>query len=137
MRCNLGTMMWFATLPMRCNLGTMKRIATLLIAAALLAACGSGSEDGDLDRGRQIFAEHCTACHSLNLDLVIVGPSLNGVATRAAAGGLEPREVLRRSVLSPQADIVEGFADLMPPDFGQKLSEPDLEALLTYLLTLE
>ena len=120
-----------------CNLRLMKRYAALLLAAAIMAACGGESEDADLARGQQLFAQHCTACHSLSPDVVIVGPSLSGVATRAAAGGLEPRDILRRSVLSPQAEIVEGFADLMPSDFEQKLAETDIEALLSYLLTLE
>jgi hypothetical protein len=69
--------------------------------------------------------------------VVIVGPSLSGVATRVAAGGLEPREVLRQSILQPQAIITTGFSDLMPPDFEQKLSEADIQALLSFLLTLE
>ncbi|MFQ5923083.1 MAG: c-type cytochrome [Anaerolineales bacterium] len=115
----------------------MKRFAMLLIAAGLMAACGSGASD--VARGRQVFSEHCVACHSLSPEVVIVGPALAGVATRAAANSenLRPREVLRRAILSPQAEIVEGFADLMPPDFEQKLVEADLEALLSYLMTLE
>ena len=123
----------------RCNLRRMKGFVTLFIAAGLMAACGNGARDGDLARGQQVFSEHCVACHSLSPEVVIVGPSLAGVATRAAANSenLEPREVLRRAVLSPRADIVEGFADLMPADFEQKLVEADLEALLSYLMTLE
>ena len=77
------------------------------------------------------------ACHSVSPDLVIVGPSLAGVATRAASSGLEPRDILRQSILQPQAIITEGFSNLMPPDFEQKLAAADLEALLSYLLTLE
>jgi mono/diheme cytochrome c family protein len=117
----------------------MTRIVMQLIAASLMAACGSGAADGDVARGRQVFSEHCVACHSLSPEVIIVGPSLAGVATRAAANSenLEPRELLRRAVLSPQAEIVEGFADLMPPDFERRLVEADLEALLSYLMTLE
>ncbi len=120
----------------RCNLRLMTRIVMQLIAASLMAACGSGT---GVARGRQVFSEHCLACHSLSPEVVIVGPSLAGVATRAAANSesLKPRELLRRAVLSPQAEIVEGFADLMPPDFERRLVEADLEALLSYLMTLE
>ena len=119
------------------NLRNMKRVNALLTLALLLAACSGKSTDADLVRGRQVFAEHCAACHSVSPNVVIVGPSLAGAATRAAAGTLEPREVLRRSILSPQAAIVEGFSDLMPSDFERKLTEADIEALLTYLMTLE
>ena len=123
--------------PMRCNLRLMKRFAMLLIVAGIMVGCDGGA--GDMVRGQQVFSEHCVACHSLSPEVVIVGPSLAGVATRAAANSenLEPREVLRRAVLSPQAEITDGFADLMPPDFERKLVEADLEALLSYLMTLE
>jgi len=115
----------------------MKRICALLLVVGLTAACGGVSEDDDLVRGQQVFAEHCTACHSTTPGLVIVGPSLAGIATRAAGSDLEPSAFLRRAILSPKADIVEGFADLMPTDFEQKLADSELEALLSFLLTLE
>lgn len=123
----------------RCNLRLMTRFVMQLIAASLIAACGGGAADGDIARGQQVFSEHCVACHSVSSEVVIVGPSLAGVATRAAANrdNLQPRQVLRRAILSPQAEIVEGFADLMPPDFERRLVEADLEALLSYLMTLE
>jgi nitric oxide reductase subunit C len=115
----------------------MWKLTALLFAAVVMTACGGEAPDADVAQGQRIFTEHCTACHSLSPNVVIVGPSLSGVATRAAAGGLEPREVLRQSILQPQAIITEGFSDLMPPDFEQKLSEADVEALLSFLLTLE
>ncbi len=115
----------------------MKQLTTLFIVALVMAACGGDVADADVTRGQRIFAEHCVACHSVSPEVVIVGPSLSGVATRAAAGGLDPRDALRRSILTPQAEIVEGFSNLMPPDFERKLVEADLEALLSYLLTLE
>ena len=102
-----------------------------------MAACSGGSEDSDLVRGQQVFAEHCTACHSTTPGLVIVGPSLAGIAARAAGSDLEPSAFLRRAILNPQAEIAKGFSDLMPTDFEQKLTDSDLEALISFLLTLE
>ncbi len=122
---------------MRGNLRFMNRFGALILVAGLLAACGGESEDADLVRGRQVFAENCTACHSTTPELVIVGPSLAGAAARAASSDLEPSAFFRRAILTPKADIVEGFADLMPTDFEQKLTDSDLEALIAYLLTLE
>ena len=121
------------------NSRLMRRLLVLFLAPAIVAACSNGATDSEVVRGRQLFAEHCVACHSLNPEVVIVGPSLAGVATRVAtsSGGQETREVLRRSILSPQDEITDGFENLMPPDFEQKLNEADLEALLSYLLTLE
>ena len=122
---------------MRCNLWRMMRFGALLLVAGIMAACGGGSEEPDLVRGRQVFTEHCTACHSTTPGLVIAGPSLAGVATRAADSDPELSDFFRRAILTPQAEIVDGFADLMPTDFEQKLTDPDLEALISFLLTLE
>ena len=102
-----------------------------------MAACGGVSEDADSVRGQQVFAEHCTACHATSPGLVIVGPSLAGIATRAADSDLEPNEFFRRAILTPQAEIMEGFSDLMPTDFERKLTDSDLEALISFLQTLE
>jgi nitric oxide reductase subunit C len=113
------------------------RLSVLILASILLSSCAGAATDPDITRGQQLFTEHCTACHSLSPDVVIVGPSLAGVATRAASQGSDAREVLRQSVLQPQAVITEGFANLMPPDFEQKLADADIEALLSFLLTLE
>ena len=115
----------------------MRRFGALLLVAGLMAACGGGSEDADLVRGRQIYTEHCTACHSTTPGLVIVGPSLAGVATRAADSDSEPSDFFRQAILNPQAEIVKGFSDLMPTDFEQKNTDSDLEALISFLLTLE
>ena len=115
----------------------MKRLGALLLMAGLMAACGGVSEDADLARGQRVFAEHCAACHATTPGLVIVGPSLAGVATRAADSDLEPSAFLRLAILSPKAEIVKGFADLMPTDFEQKLADSDLQALIAFLLTLQ
>ena len=117
----------------------MRRHLLVVVIALLIWSCNGNSGDSDLARGRQVFAEHCAACHSVNPDLVIVGPSLDGIATRAADSepGLGAREFLRKSILDPRAAITEGFDDLMPPDFEQKIVGSDLEALLSYLMTLE
>lgn len=125
-------------LSKQCNLRPMKPFLISALAAALMAACGGGVRD-DIARGQQVFSQDCAACHSVSSGVVIVGPSLAGISTRAAANdeNLLPREVLRRSILSPQSEIVEGFKNMMPPDFEQKLVEADLEALLSYLMTLE
>jgi len=82
-----------------------------------IGLCGGGGAD-EVTKGRQIFTQNCSACHSVSSGVVIVGPSLAGVATRAAAHpeNLQAREVLRRSILSPQAEFVQGFANSMPSD---------------------
>jgi cytochrome c5 len=87
--------------------------------------------------GRQVFGEHCASCHSLSPDTVIVGPSLSGVASRVADNplGLDASAYLRRSIVTPEADTVEGFPNLMPVDFERKLTPDQLQALIDFLLT--
>lgn len=114
----------------------MLRYIVLIGLAGLLAACAQDPVSSPAGRGRQVYAEHCAACHSLSPEVVIIGPSLSEVAARAQAAG-DPREYLERAILSPSAEVLDGFEDLMPGDFEGKLAPEDLEALLAFLLTLE
>jgi hypothetical protein len=74
---------------------------------------------GDPADGKLLFnqvsigaAPGCTTCHSLEPDKVIVGPSLAGVATRAAKRipGKLAAEYLHESIISPNSYVVEGFS---------------------------
>jgi cytochrome c2 len=112
-----------------------KKAIPLAIAVAV-AACSGDLVSNEIARGRQLFTEHCASCHALDAGLVIVGPSLNGVASRAADSG-DARAYLERAIKSPAVEIVEGFQDLMPPDFEAKLAPADFDALSAFLLTLE
>jgi len=118
---------------------TQSRIfPALLLVALALSSCGqSGNPNPNVETGRRLFGEHCASCHSLTPDTVIVGPSLSGVASRAEDNplGLEAAAYLRRSIATPQADVVEGFSDLMPVDFERKLTPEQLQALVDFLLT--
>ena len=113
----------------------MRLIAISILVVSLGAACG-GAAAGPEVRGKMVFTEHCANCHSLEPGVVIVGPSLAGVASRAGSQGTEPRAYLERAILSPAAEIVPGYSNLMPADFERKLAPSDLEALLAFLLTL-
>ncbi|MEK6255942.1 MAG: cytochrome c [Chloroflexota bacterium] len=93
-------------------------------------------------RGRALFAQlPCTACHAVTgTSSGIGGPSLDGVATRAAnsVDGLSAEEYLRQSILDPSAYVVEDYLDgLMPANFADLLSPEQLEDLIAFLLTLE
>ena len=113
----------------------MRLMSIVILVASLAAAC-SGTATGSAVRGRMVFTEHCSNCHSLDPGVVIVGPSLAGVSSRANSQGSEPRDYLEQAILSPAAEIVTGYSNLMPADFERKLAPSDLEALLAFLLTL-
>ncbi len=151
----------------------MTFLAALTIAGLLLAACGAdpayggagsnfqgdSSETavelpaGDADRGRQLFAQQvkqaggppCLVCHSLQPSEVKVGPSLAGLASRAAARepGKTAEQYIRESIQQPNAFIVPdnpkfqaNGRSLMPEGLANQMSPQDLADLIAYLLTL-
>ena len=96
---------------------------------------------GNAASGSQLFAgtATCAACHSLEPDKRVVGPSLSGVAVRAAARkpGYSPPMYLYESVAYPQAFVVPGFPDgVMPSDFKRRLSQQELADVIAFLKSL-
>lgn len=82
----------------------------------------------------------CTICHSLQPGVKLVGPSLAGVATRAATRvpGLSAEDYLMQSLVTPDAYVVEGFhAGQMRPDLAKVLTLEQLEDLVAFLMTLK
>ncbi len=102
---------------------------------------------GDPVRGRDLFFEtslsasaSCHICHSLNLGVDKVGPSLAGVGTRAAEQipGMSAEDYLRESIVDPDAYIVEGYSPgLMLPDLEEKLSEEQIDDLIAFLISMK
>jgi nitric oxide reductase subunit C len=108
---------------------------------------------GAASRGKAIFdgIGACASCHSLAAGRVLVGPSLEGVAGRAAERLAAPDyggsakdavEYLRESILVPSAYVVEtpsttpGGLSLMPDTYGASLTPEQIEDLVAYLTTL-
>ena len=87
---------------------------------------------GDGDDGKILFITYaCATCHEL--DAVPQskdssdGPKLAGVGTKGA-------DYIRESILTPSAEVVEGYEDgLMPQDFATQLSADELDTLVTFL----
>jgi cytochrome c2 len=105
-----------------------------------LRAESEGLPAGSASRGEQVFSGEagCSACHSLQADVKIVGPSLAGVAQRAATRKADfPAELyLYESITHPEAYVVDGFqAGIMPGNFRQRLSEQQLADLIAFLMT--
>jgi mono/diheme cytochrome c family protein len=98
---------------------------------------------GDATRGNALFngsapladgqQAGCQACHGTG-----TGPDLAGVGTRAATRkpGLSADQYLHESIMQPSALVVDGFADIMPKNFGQRMSAQNLADIIAYLLTL-
>lgn len=121
--------------------------APLLFALFVIAGCGEAepqptptpqlSDQALL--GKTVFARDCGACHSTAPDTVIVGPSMAGIATRAAlrVEGQDAHEYLLVSILKPDIYLVEGYENLMPGTLGKTLTGEEVDAVIAYLLTLE
>lgn len=133
----------------------------VLALALLLAACGGGGAEpaapaegggatavGDAARGEELYqqvtigsasAPGCVTCHSMEPDVVLVGPSHNGLANRAGdyVEGMTAEEYLRESILEPDAHIVDGFTPgVMYQNYAGELQARDINDLVAYLLTL-
>ncbi|MFQ5679691.1 MAG: c-type cytochrome [Gemmatimonadota bacterium] len=108
-------------------------------AAAAGAPTGGAAAAGDVGGGVQDAASGdpraliqslgCVACHRLDGEGGEVGPPFEDLA------GREP-EFIRRSILLPNADTAEGyeaFVGTMPPNFGERMTAAQLEALVQFL----
>ena len=110
--------------------------------AAPPKADAGGAIAGNAVSGKAIFngSSGCNACHDVANGVTLVGPSLKGIAGRAAArkAGMTTVDYLHESIVSPNAYIVSGFtASIMPQTFAQTLTKPQIDDLVAYLLTLK
>jgi mono/diheme cytochrome c family protein len=94
--------------------------------------------DDPVLRGQTVFeANGCGACHTIDgISIGNVGPVLNSMGetgvTRVDNSSAE--EYLRQSILDPSAFLVEGYDDLMVKTYGDTLSNPQIDDLVTFLM---
>ena len=120
------------------------KILLIIFSAMILAACASAGGSGPMltpieQEGQAIYTLRCAQCHALTPDTVVIGPSLAGIATRAASRvpGYDTQTYLETSILIPEDYLVEGFANTMPTNFGKELTSEEFAALVAYLMTLK
>jgi cytochrome c oxidase subunit II len=92
---------------------------------------GGGGGQAGAD-GEKLFSSFgCSGCHTLAAAgaTAKVGPDLGKLGKAANA------DFLRGSIVDPNADVTKGFQpDIMPKDFGDRISKEELDALVKYLL---
>jgi quinol-cytochrome oxidoreductase complex cytochrome b subunit len=91
----------------------------------------------DLFRNGTEQAPACTACHTLD-GPTLVGPTLQDISQSASrrVPGMSARDYLHNAIVSPNAYKVEGFENgSMVQYYGQVLSEQQIDALVTFLMT--
>ncbi len=107
------------------------------------AAQAAANPADPLTRGRQVFnASGCNACHALQDAGAAgaIGPKLDGIASVAGTreAGRSVEEYIHESIVKPNAYVVPNFpANVMPQDYGQRLAQPDLDALVNYLAQMK
>jgi cytochrome c oxidase subunit II len=95
------------------------------------AGGGGGGGQAAAPSGEQLFSSNgCSGCHTLAAAgaTAKVGPDLGKL-------GKADAKFIQTSIVDPNADVTKGYQpDIMPKDFGDKLSKEELDALVKYLL---
>jgi nitric oxide reductase subunit C len=118
------------------------------------AAAGPASED-PVALGEALFRSSppaCFSCHSTSPGIILAGPSVAGVATRAReiiqdpnyrGAATTPEGFVRESILQPSAYINPGSStfsaagqSIMPGNYEETLTSDDVDHLVAYLMTL-
>jgi cytochrome c2 len=121
-------------------------LISLMLIALLLSACSAATPAGPTPtpdplviKGQQIFNSRCATCHSLVPDTVVIGPSLDGIASRAGTRveGQSAEEYIQNSIRHPDDYVVEGFKDVMITNLSMELTDEEMNALVAFLMTLK
>jgi mono/diheme cytochrome c family protein len=90
---------------------------------------------GDPEAGEEVFttvaSPACATCHTLQAAgaTQTLGPNLDEALPDKDAA------FIRESIVEPDAEVTSGFADnLMPEDYGDKLTEQQLNDLVAFLV---
>ncbi|MFP4440641.1 MAG: c-type cytochrome, partial [Chloroflexaceae bacterium] len=107
---------------------------------------------GDPDAGQQLWNQNlintsggvaagCVTCHYVEAARGdFTGPNMAGIAVRAQTRVPDQSavEYLRNSIVNSNEYVVEGYsAGVMPQNYGDILSEEQINNLVAYLLTLQ
>jgi cytochrome c551/c552 len=96
-----------------------------------------GGVTGDATAGKTVWADNgCGSCHTLAAagSAGTVGPDLDKAIT-ADAGSIPLPDFVKESIIDPNKVIASGFsANIMPGDFGTKLSSTDIDDLVALIL---
>ena len=117
----------------------------ITLPAIFLAACGEVNPVApptptvNLSPGEAVFVEYCAACHLLEPEAVLAGPSLYGIADIAGTRveGQDARTYLVKSIMEPDDYLIEGYDNLMPAVLAEAMTSEEVDAVVEYMLTLE
>jgi len=82
--------------------------------------------------GKVLFSTRgCAGCHSLVPGEKSFGPNLFAIADSKS------KVYIRESIVTPSAIIVEGFSNIVMPNFGEILDNQQVDALVSYISTIK
>jgi mono/diheme cytochrome c family protein len=105
--------------------------STVGAVAAAPAAAAAGGDDDPVGLLRQ---NTCLSCHMLEEEGVLLGPPFDGIGSRRDA------DYIRASILDPNSGAdpeFEALIGVMPVNFGEMLSEEQLNTIVEYLAGLQ
>lgn len=123
----------------------MRRASLIVLLGLLLAGCGGEetvsptgpvvgtlpkAEQGEAAGGKTVFADAgCGGCHAFEAagTDATTGPNLDESLQGKDA------DYIRESIVDPSAELVQGFPDIMPKDYGSQLSSKELADLVAFL----
>lgn len=124
-------------------------------AAPVAAKDSDSGGTAPVAQGERVFRDAtptCTACHSIEHGQDGAGPSLAAMATRAeeviaadsyTGDATDAAGYIRESIIEPSKHLVPGAKystgtmSLMPANYGNTLTDEELDNLVEYLLTLK
>ncbi len=139
----------------------------ILVAGGSMSVAAQGADAGvqdvrpvSADSDPRAIGEHlfrtavpvCTACHSLQPGVQLAGPSMAGMAERAAQTLASPdytgsatdvEGYLRESIVTPSAHLVPGAmfsaegTSFMPNTYADSLTDEEVDQLVAFLGTLK
>ncbi len=104
---------------------------------AMAQAAQEGEASGD--QYAQTFG--CTGCHSTDGN-ALVGPTFRGLygsqrTFEDGTSGMADEAYLRRSILDPGAQVVQGFSDVMRKDYADEITAEQIDVLIEFIVGLE
>ncbi len=132
-------------------------VLMMLVLVLALVACGGESDSSDsgsaetsgpsVSNGEKLYnqttigpasAPGCVTCHSMEADVVLVGPSHNSIGSRAGEyeAGVSGEDYLAASITDPDGHLVDGFAaGIMYQNYADELDQSDIDDLVAFLMT--
>ncbi len=105
--------------------------------AVTVASATGTSETRPTDPVAMLETFECLSCHSLEPGEVLVGPPFDAGALKRTATerGASPEAYLIESIVAPRAIERDDFPkEVMPDDYGDRLTAAQLQAMISYLL---